>query len=244
MLPHLVEDTGERREHVGLLEKVSGERVLRADRLADAVGAHGTLVEPPSDTVVVGTDLAEVLGEERDRALAQVAPGVDAEPFHLGGRRRPHAVEARNGRVGYEGGTHLRRHHKEAVGLTMVEPGQAAPKPTRYDLLAASLEEAGRLVSLDWKEDVAEARAWFISLFETAGVGGAEAVELVPRPGESDVDTAHRTFAAFAASHDLRIVTLDADSDMHHFALTTSDRADRWNGVRIGPNQFIGEGRE
>lgn len=124
------------------------------------------------------------------------------------------------------------------------EPGQAAPKPTRYDLLAASLEEAGRLVSLDWKEDVAEARAWFISLFETAGVGGAEAVELVPRPGESDVDTAHRTFAAFAASHDLRIVTLDADSDMHHFALTTSDRADRWNGVRIGPNQFIGEGRE
>ena len=73
--------------------EVAEERILGADRLADAVGADLPIVDASRDPVVVRAGLAEVGLHEFKRLIAHVEAGVKAERVHLRGGRRSDAVE-------------------------------------------------------------------------------------------------------------------------------------------------------
>lgn len=115
-----------------------------------------------------------------------------------------------------------------------------------FAIIADSLEGTGRLISLDWKEDLSEARAKFTALFAKSGIDPDDALARIDRGAdaivESGVGLAYAAFRVTADATGMRIVDLDADADMYHFALVPSERAERWIGVRVGPNQFIADG--
>jgi len=72
------------------------------------------------DGVIVRAGLAEILLQEFERLRLQVGAGMDAEPLHLGFRRRPDAVELADRQYLDEGLAFLRRDDELAVGLAMV----------------------------------------------------------------------------------------------------------------------------
>jgi hypothetical protein len=112
-----------------------------------------------------------------------------------------------------------------------------------FAIVAASLEASGRLVSLDWKEEASEAEAGFERLFAKAGVsttGVADRIESIARRVETQgVGLAYAAYREAAEAGGYRILGLNAGSDMYHFVLVRQDRAARWQGVRLGPDQYV-----
>ena len=72
------------------------------------------------DGVEVGARLTEMLLQEGEAALAEVAAGADAERLHPGRCRRSHAVEARHLQRLDEGRALLGRNDEHAVRLAHV----------------------------------------------------------------------------------------------------------------------------
>ena len=108
---------------------VGGEGGLGGDRLADAVGLDGLLVDATGDVLEVGAALAEGAQEQRAIGRREIGAGVEAEGLHLGGRRRSDAVELADWQRGEQGDDLLRADHREAIGLVHAggQFGQEAP---------------------------------------------------------------------------------------------------------------------
>src|SRR5690606_27136767 len=118
--PDDVYDVVERLAQRAAARQVLEEGALAAERLADAVGAHGPEVDAAGGAVEIVGEAAEVLAEERDVLRGEVRPRFDAEPRHLLAAARPDAVEAANRQPGDKGGAFAGADHAEAVGLVLV----------------------------------------------------------------------------------------------------------------------------
>lgn len=119
---------------------------------------------------------------------------------------------------------------------------ELTPEMKVFATLSASLGGSGRMVSLDRKEELSECEAAFTALFAKAGLDVGEATAQLanaPSDDNGDVGTAYVVFCRVADTAGMRIVGLNADSDMYHFVLTSVERAQRWMSVSIGPNQYI-----
>src|SRR5947209_4437985 len=82
--PDLVEHRLQRRSDLVPMPEISGKRSLGADGLARAIGLHRTIVLPARHAVIIAPRLAEVPAQKRQRLLAQIETGVDAECLHFG----------------------------------------------------------------------------------------------------------------------------------------------------------------
>ena len=120
MGPHLVDERFQGGAGVLDGEEVGAERRLGADRLADAIGEHGPVVDAPGQREVIGAGLPEVLLEEGRRPGSQVSPGEDAEPLHLRPGDGADAVELADRQARHERRPPLRRDDEQAVGLPLV----------------------------------------------------------------------------------------------------------------------------
>lgn len=112
-----------------------------------------------------------------------------------------------------------------------------------FATIADSLAQTGRLISLDWKDALPDAQAKFTALLAKSGIDAKEAQSRIAQAAEpaadSEVGIAYAAFRVTADAAGMRIVGLDADSDMCHFALVPKQRAGRRTGIRIEPNQYI-----
>src|SRR3954464_12042674 len=68
--------------HLIQLNQIPEERRFSPDRLADAVRADRSAVDPARNCVEVRTGLAEVLLQNGEGLRLQVSPRPDAEPVH------------------------------------------------------------------------------------------------------------------------------------------------------------------
>ncbi len=58
-----------------------------------------------------------------------------------------------------------------------------------FAIIADSLEGTGRLISLDWKEDLSEARAKFTALFAKSGINPDDALARIDRGADAIVES-------------------------------------------------------
>lgn len=112
-----------------------------------------------------------------------------------------------------------------------------------FSAIAVSLYETGRMETLDWGASLEESSKAFGRLFVKAGLDPAEPIaELQAMGQQTDGDAVGRAYLTFRLAADdtgMRIVGLNASSDMYHFVLVPAGVAERWISVAIGENQYI-----
>jgi len=118
--PQLAEDRRQLRHRLIIGRHVGEEGVLGADRLADTVGLDLAMADPSRNPVIVGPRDTEMLAQEIQTARAQVGAGLDAQPAHLGRRRRPDAMKLAHRQAGDKIRAARRGNDAQAVGLVLV----------------------------------------------------------------------------------------------------------------------------
>jgi hypothetical protein len=120
MPPDLVDKRLQFDRHRLELGQIAGERVLGADGFPDPVRPDLAIIDAPRDPIIVRAGLAEVGLHERQRLIAHVEAGVEAEGVHLLARRRTDAVEFADGQGFDERRTHLWSDHILAVRFAVI----------------------------------------------------------------------------------------------------------------------------
>lgn len=94
--------------HRAEFSEVGRERVLGADRFADAIGPDGAVVDAARNPVVIGTGFAEILLQEGEELIANVEAGPNSERVEFSGSCRSDAVKLSDRQLPDESRSHLR----------------------------------------------------------------------------------------------------------------------------------------
>src|SRR5436853_7830826 len=98
-------------------EEIGGKRVLRADGFSYPIGAHRPLVDAARSPVIIGARFPELLLQEGQSLCPEIEPGLDPQPPHLSGCRRPDAVKLPDRQGLDEYRPHFRSDDEEPIRL-------------------------------------------------------------------------------------------------------------------------------